>query len=124
MLIIEDQAPMRSALREFLQSAYPAATIFEAADGAAALESCRAHRPRLILLDVGLPDANGIDLIPQIKALLPESAIVIVSQHDVRNYVERARAAGAVAYVAKTCIYRELLPAVASALGGADESEL
>jgi DNA-binding NarL/FixJ family response regulator len=116
MLIVEDQEPMRAALREFLQSAYPASTILEAADGAGALERCRSHRPRVVLLDVELPDANGIELIARIKALLPGVAVIMVSQHAGRIYSERARAAGAVAYVAKDAIRRELLPAIAAAL--------
>ena len=118
MLIVEDQTPMRAALREFLQSAYPASTILEAADGVGALEQCRNHRPRVVLLDVELPDVNGIELIARIRALLPQVAIVMVSQHAGRAYVDRARAAGAFGYVAKDVIHRELLPVVASALQG------
>ena len=116
MLIVEDQEPMRSALREFLQAAYPQADIREAADGARALELCSGPRLPLVLLDVGLPDANGIDLIPRIKALQPDSVIIVVSQHTERAYAERARAAGAFAYVNKGAIYRELLPAIAEGL--------
>lgn len=123
MLIVEDQEPMRSALREFLQAAYPQAAISEAADGAGALELCRSRKPRLVLLDLGLPDANGIDLIPRIRALQPDSVIIVVSQHTERAYAERARAAGAFAYVSKGAIYRELLPAIAEGLGGAPGRE-
>ena len=121
MLIVEDQEQMRSALREFLQSAYPDATIREAADGASGLELCRRHHPRLVLMDVGLPDANGIELVARIKALLPDCAVIVVSQHAVRAYAERARAAGAFAYVAKDAIYPKLLQAVAGALAAATE---
>jgi DNA-binding NarL/FixJ family response regulator len=121
MLIVEDQEQMRSALREFLQSAYPDATIREAADGASGLELCRRHHPRLVLMDVGLPDANGIELVARIKALLPDCAVIVVSQHAVRAYAERARAAGAFAYVAKDAIYGKLLQVVAGALGAATE---
>lgn len=118
MLIIEDQEPMRSALREFLRSAYPAVTILEAADGARAIELCRSRDPRLVLTDVALLDANGIEIIPRIKALLPHSAVIVVSQHADRAYADRARAAGAFAYVTKDAIHRELLQAVAGALRG------
>ncbi len=121
MLIVEDQDPMRSALREFLQSAYPEATIREAINGARALELCRNHSPRLVLMDVGLPDANGIDLVARIKALLPDCAVIVVSQHTVRAYAERARAAGAFAYVTKDEIYHKLLQAVAGALARVPE---
>lgn len=75
-------------------------------------------------MDVGLPDANGIELIARIKALLPDCAVIVVSQHAVRAYAEHARAAGAFAYVTKDAIYHELLQAVAGALGGAAEGML
>ena len=116
MLIVEDQDLMRRMLREYLQSAYPDAAIMEAADGARALELCGSHSPQLVLMDVRLPDANGIDLTAQVKEMLPETAVIIVSQHAGRAYVERARAAGAFAYITKDKVYRELLPTVSRAL--------
>ncbi len=119
MLIVEDHDLMRRLLREYLQSAYPDAAILEAADGARALELCRSRGPQLVLMDVGLPDANGIDLTVQIKEMLPETAVIIVSQHTGHAYVEQARAAGAFAYISKDTVYRELLPTVSRALGRA-----
>ena len=119
MLVVEDQDFMRRALRDYLQSAYPDAAIMEAADGAHALELCRSRAPQLVLMDVGLPDANGIDLTAQVKEMLPETAVIIVSQHAGDVYVERARAAGAFAYITKDKVYRELLPTVGRALGRA-----
>ena len=117
MLIVEDQDLMRRMLREYLQSAYPDAAIMEAADGARALQLCRSSCPRLVLMDVTLPDANGIELTAQIKEMLPETEVVIVSQHAVEAYVERAHAAGAFVYITKDKVYRELLPTVGRALG-------
>ena len=119
MLIVEDQTFMRRMLVEYVQSAYPDAAIMEAADGASALELCRSHGPQLVLMDVGLPDANGIELTSQVKKMLPETAVIIVSQHASQAYVERAHAAGAFAYITKDKVYRELLPTVGRALGRA-----
>lgn len=115
VLIVEDHAPMRAALGELLQLAYPQARIVEAGSGARALELARRHAPRLVLLDVSLPDANGIDLIPTLKALAV-ACIVVVSQHDTPAYAERALAAGASAYVTKAAVHRELMPALERAL--------
>jgi len=116
MLIVEDQDFMRQSLRDYLQSAYPEAAILEAADGAQALALCHSRAPRLVLMDVQLPDANGIDLTAQIKQILPDTAIIMVSQHAGSAYVDRARAAGACAYITKDKVYRQLLPTVGSAL--------
>ncbi len=119
ILVVDDQGFMRRALRDYLQLAYPDAAIVEAADGARALELCCNCSPQLVLMDVGLPDINGIDLTARVKDMRPQTAVIIVSQHAVQAYVERARAAGACAYITKDKVYRELLPAVARALAGA-----
>ncbi|MFH1185916.1 MAG: response regulator transcription factor [Chloroflexota bacterium] len=119
MLIVEDQDVMRRMLVEYVQSAYPDAAIMEAADGARALQLCRGSRPQLVLMDVALPDANGIELTAQIREMLPETEVVIVSQHAVVAYVERAHAAGAFAYITKDKVYRDLLPTIDRALGRA-----
>ena len=116
MLIVEDHQPMRAALRALLHSVYPGANILEAADGARALELCVSQRPRLVLMDIGLPDANGIELTARIKAILPECSVIVVSQHAAPIYAERAHEAGACAYVTKNTAHQELLPAVARAL--------
>lgn len=122
MLIVEDQEFMRQTLREYVQSAYPDAEILEAADAAAALELCVDRAPRLVLMDVALPDANGIDVTARIKEMLPQTAVIIVSQHAADVYVERARTAGAFAYIRKDKVYRELLPAIGRALDRASGS--
>ena len=119
MLIVEDQALMRGLLREFVQSAYPHANILEAADGAQALQACRNQAPQLVLMDVALPDANGIDVTAQIRQLFAQTAVIMVSQHSAEVYVERSRAAGAFAYVRKDRVYRELLPTIERALAAA-----
>ncbi len=116
ILIVEDHAPMRAALGELLLLAYPQAGILQAASGARAIELVRNHAPQLVLLDVSLPDANGIHLIPQIRALAPACIVVVVSQHSAPAYLERALAAGASAYVTKDALSRELLPALERAL--------
>ncbi|MGQ0751364.1 MAG: response regulator transcription factor [Betaproteobacteria bacterium] len=117
VLIVEDHDPMRRALHEFLRAAYPHAAFVEAQNAAQALELGAARRPHLVLMDVDLPDASGIELTARIRQLLPESAVIIVSQHAGRAYRESARAAGALAYVTKERVHLDLLPAVAKALG-------
>lgn len=116
MLIVEDQDYMRNALREFLQSAYPEKTILEARDGRSGIEMCRAYHPRVVLMDIGLPDANGIELTAQIRTMMPDVAVIIVSSHTGSAYTERARIAGASAFVAKENVHSDLLPHVARAL--------
>jgi DNA-binding NarL/FixJ family response regulator len=116
MLIVEDQAYFRRTLRRFLQAAFPAAEIREARNGERALVQCREHRPGVVLMDIELPDANGIELTAEVRRLLPGAAVIIVSHHSSAEYVQRALAAGAVAYVTKDAVDRELIPSVQAAL--------
>jgi DNA-binding NarL/FixJ family response regulator len=116
MLIVEDQDYMRQMLREYLQAAFPGKTILEASDGRSALTLCSERKPRIVLMDIGLPDVNGIELTAKIKIMLPETAVIIVSSHAGSAYTERARAAGVFAYVTKEAVHEELLPAVIGAL--------
>lgn len=117
MLIVEDQDYMRQMLREFLQAAFPGKNILEAADGHSALALCHERKPRVVLMDIGLPDANGIELTARIKTMLPDTAVIIVSNCASSAYTERAKAAGAFAYVNKDAIHAELLPTITAALG-------
>ncbi len=117
MLIVEDQETMRSKLREFLQQAFPEKQIREAGDGRTALALCHQYRPSVVLMDIGLPDLNGIELTSRIKAMAPETTVIVVSAHTNRVYVERAIAAGASAFVEKHLVQEKLLTAVQRALG-------
>ena len=116
VLIVEDQETMRRSLHEFMEISFPGIAILEARNAAQALDLCLEHRPRLVLMDICLPDGNGIDLTGRITALLPGTQVIVLSQHPAQTYAERARAAGAYAYVAKHSMHRELLPTVKSAL--------
>lgn len=117
MLIVEDQDYMRRMLREFLHAAFPDKNILEAGDGRSALALCSERKPGIVLMDIGLPDANGIELTAQIMSMLPDTAVIIVSNQTGSAYTERAKAAGAFAYINKESVHDELLPAVSAALG-------
>lgn len=117
VLIVEDQALMRQTLHDFLQDAFPGCNFREAADGAAALEACKACRPNLVLMDICLPDADGIELTVRLKSLYPELHVIVVSYRSGEAYVKHALAAGARAYVVKDDLLTELIPAVAAAIG-------
>jgi DNA-binding NarL/FixJ family response regulator len=119
VLIIDDQSVMRALIRDFLQSSLTNLTIAEAPDGARGMKLVAERRPRVVLMDINLPAANGIELAAQIKALRPETRVIMVTNLEGSAYVERALAAGAFGYVRKDKIYAELLPLVVRALGAA-----
>ncbi len=107
---------MRNTLRSFVQLAHSDCDIVDAGTGQDGLQLCRERRPHLVLMDVRLPDSNGIELTAQVKEMLPETTVIIVSSHGETNYREHARANGASDYVVKDRIYQDLLPAIARAI--------
>ena len=116
MLIVDDQAVMRALLRDFMQSSIHGLEVSEAGDGARALKLAQERRPQVVLMDINLPDANGIELTARLRELLPDTRVILVTSQAGSAYVERARAAGAFGYVTKDKIYAELAPLVAAAL--------
>ena len=117
LLIVEDHAAMRAGLSALLQTAFPGCRVHEAEHSGRARTICAGHQPRLILMDVCLPDANGIELTTRIRKLFPETDVIIVSNVSSDVHVEQARSAGALGYIRKDRLHDELVPAVASALG-------
>jgi len=131
MLIVEDQDVMRPMLVEYVQSAYPDAAITEAADGASALELCRSGSPQLVLMDVGLPDANGIYLdahaVAQITAkfaeALADGGYLITGHSELTALTMKGDrgwllAEGFDGYLERPIGYKEFLARVAALLEG------
>jgi DNA-binding NarL/FixJ family response regulator len=116
ILIIEDNRHMRRMLTEIVRPTFEPNPIVEAADARSARALCHETRPGLVLMDIALPDGNGIALTAEIKSLLPATTVVIVSNHRTRACQDAARAAGAAAFVFKDDVYEKLLPALALVL--------
>jgi two-component system response regulator DegU len=98
------------------------ATEFEvvaaAADGKSALECTRLYRPDVVVLDLEMPGSNGIEVVKELAKHPPSPAAVICSIEDDPEIVEAARQAGALGYVFKARITKDLIAAVKSAARG------
>jgi DNA-binding NarL/FixJ family response regulator len=90
----------------------------EVSDGLEAIQKAVELRPDLILLDIGLPTLNGIEVARQVRKLVPESKIIFLSQESSADVVQEALKLGAVGYIVKARTNRELLPAVGAVLAG------
>ncbi len=117
VLIVDNHPQLRQVMHQILQRVFPDCRIWEATDGAGALQACNAHQPQLVLMDICLPDAKGIELTSQLRSLYPGIRIVVVSHHSADIYVQHALAAGAHAYVCKDDLFNKLVPAAATAIG-------
>ena len=116
ILVVDDNRHMRRLLLEILGMAFRGSSILEAADAREALAQCHQARPDIVVMDVGLPDGDGIELTATVTRLFPQTAVVILSSHEGSAYRDAARAAGAAGYVAKPDAATALLPAIAAAL--------
>jgi DNA-binding NarL/FixJ family response regulator len=116
ILVVEDHPATLAALLELLEAAFPQCALLAAECAERALELCAAAVPDVVIMDIALPGMSGIDATLHIKALLPDTRVVMHSSYDMRVYREGAAAAGASAFVRKGKAGAELVPAVADLL--------
>lgn len=118
ILIADDYADWRRQVRYLLQARPEWQVIAEASDGSEAVQKVEELKPDLILLDIGLPKLNGIEVASRIRQLSPTSKIVFLSQNNDRDFVQAALNTGVLGYVHKTDAAGELLSAVDAVLRG------
>jgi DNA-binding NarL/FixJ family response regulator len=116
VLVVEDFEPFRQFICSKLEKKREVQIISEASDGLEAVQKATELRPDLVLLDIGLPKLNGIEVARQIRKLVPEAKIIFVTQECSADVVQEALSLGAWGYVVKARAGSELLAAVESVL--------
>ncbi len=120
ILIADDHPIIRRVVRSTLQQHPHFEICGEAVNGAEAIEEAKKLKPDVVVLNVSMPVMNGFEAAREIKTILPESAIVILSQNADRRFIEEAKKLGVQAYVAKTKAGESLVKAVEGAVLGED----
>ena len=118
VLVVDDYEPFRQFLRSNLQQRPELQIIGEASDGLEAVQKAEELRPDLVLLDIGLPRLNGIEVAHRISRLVPAAKILFLSQENDPDILAKALSNGAKGYVRKQNAVTELLPAIKAVLGG------
>lgn len=118
ILVVDDFEPFRGMVCSMLREYTEFQVIAEASDGLAALQQATDLQPDLILLDIGLPDLNGIEVARRILKRSPESKILFVSQETSVRVVQEALSTGAHGYVVKENVASDLLAALSAVLRG------
>jgi DNA-binding NarL/FixJ family response regulator len=111
VLLVEDFEPFRQFIHATLEKS-EFQVIGEVSDGLEAVGKAAELQPDLILLDIGLPNLNGIEAARQIRKLSPQSKILFVSQESSPDVIEEAMSFGATGYVIKAHAGKELLVAM------------
>jgi DNA-binding NarL/FixJ family response regulator len=117
-LVVEDFAPFRRFVCSKLEERIDLKVICEVSDGLEAVQKAVELKPDLILLDIGLPNLNGIAVARQIRDFAPDSKIIFVSQESSADVVQEALSTGARGYVTKMRAGTDLLLAVEGVLEG------
>ncbi|HXW33516.1 MAG TPA: response regulator transcription factor, partial [Acidimicrobiales bacterium] len=118
VVIVDDHALLRAGTRQILDSDGSMAVVGEASDGISALSVVDETRPDVVLVDIRLPDGNGIDLARRIASGHPQTTVVILSAYDDDDYVQAAIGAGVSGYLLKTMPGEELVRAIRAARSG------
>ena len=112
ILLADDHEVVRDGVRALLEKQADMAVVGEAADGRQAAQLAGDLAPDVIVMDVGMPNLNGIDATRRILAAHPQIAVVILSMHQDESYVLRSLKAGAKGYLLKESLRSDILEAI------------
>jgi two-component system, NarL family, response regulator NreC len=118
ILLADDHTVMRNGLRLLLERQPDLKVVGEAADGRQAVDMAAAERPDVVIMDIAMPQLNGVEATRQIVNRNPDAAVVILSMHKDESYVIRSLKAGARAYLLKDSAEADLIAAIAAITEG------
>jgi len=118
VLVADDDALVRAGLNMILASAADIEVVAEAADGAQALDAVFAHRPDVVLMDIRMPDVDGITATTRIRALPNPPSVIVLTTFHLDDYVLSALRAGAGGFLLKDTPPRQILEAIRSVAAG------
>jgi two-component system, NarL family, invasion response regulator UvrY len=118
VFIADDHAIVREGLKQILAETGDIVVAGEAENGLDAIKLFRKAECQVILLDISLPDRNGIEVLKQIKKEKPDLAVLMLSMHREDQYAIRSLKAGAAGYLTKQSAPRELVTAIRQVAGG------
>jgi two-component system response regulator NreC len=112
VIIADDHQIVREGLRSMLEKESWIKVVGEAEEGRTTLRLARELAPDVIIMDVAMPDLNGIEATRQIVAEFPKIKVIALSMHDDRRFVLNMIKAGAKGYLLKDCAFKDLTKAI------------
>ena len=121
VLIVDDHDLMRETLRSFLESAPGVEVVGEAENGRVAVQLARDTKPAVVVMDVIMPEMDGIEATRLITTEMPEVKVIALSMHCNEGYRETLRQAGASCFVSKRYALEELTRAIEAVIANERE---
>lgn len=118
VLLADDHGIVRRGLRAILETEPGLTVVAEASDGMEALRLVEERQPDILIIDIGMPKMNGIEVAARTQKLERPPHVIILSMHSDESYITRALAAGARAYLLKDATDEDLLPAIRMVASG------
>jgi len=118
ILLVDDHGVIREGLRSLLEKQPDIEVVGEAEDGRKAVELVRELLPEIVIMDITMPNLNGVDATRQIKGSFPQVSIIALSIHANRRFVANMLKAGASAYILKECLFDELIQSIRDVQAG------
>ena len=118
ILVTDDHAVLRAGLTALLNTEPDLVVVGEAADGSECLRVAQMLQPDVILLDINMPGINGLDALPLLRQVAPQSRVLVLTMHDDITYLRQVLRSGGAGYVLKQAADNELLSAIRTVHNG------
>ncbi len=118
ILLADDHHIIRQGIRALLEAEEDFAIVAEADDGRNAVKLARQHVPDVIIMDVSMPELNGIDATRQILGENGDSKVIALSMYSDKRFITGMLEAGVSGYLLKNCVAAELISAIRSVMNG------
>lgn len=118
ILLVDDHKITRSGLIALIEKQPDMKVIGEAENGRDAVKVVQNLSPDVVIMDIGMPDLNGIDATRQIMTVSPSTKVIALSMYSDKRYVQGMLSAGVSGYLVKSCAFSELIQAIVAVIGG------
>lgn len=118
VMLADDHAILRTGVRALVETTGRIEIVGEAADGREAVRLAEALSPDVLVIDIAMPNMNGIEAIRQLKRTRPKIGVIVLSVHGEPEYIVEALRAGALGYLLKVSAFEDLLKAIDAVAAG------
>ena len=118
VLLADDHPLVRQSIRAVLEKQPDIKVVAEAGDGVVAVKLATELKPDVVVMDIGMPKLDGLEATRQIKEVLPEIAVLVLTVHSDEQYILGILQAGAAGYLTKSVYGEEVVQAIRGIVGG------